>query len=901
MGITYNRKPAGVSVPSNSAVGQNYFNHFNWKGINQNRNFLVVDQETFADANNVYVDDEGLLKSRLPVKFRYKFEGKYLKDVKVFDNILVCTYIENDEWYIGIIDDNIFVNSIKTVADYSLKAFKNGDYLYIFTNDGCKTYNDNNKEITDTLFYAPITRVYAGLNFDFFESENLVSSKNRYQYMLFPTIGSSDEDNKYIPNSVNANAYGRTGNYVHYLNEDKINHEIFIDEDKKFLNVVHQPLFSTAEGFYVTNTYGRTAPNWVIRNENIYRAYNGKLQMANITDGIFVDLDDIAISYFVKIKLLNDGRIILINSNSYYLIDYNNDITYHHSIPYISSSDNCIDMAPYGTDNWCILYYSSSKIKFYASSNHIMLTEGVYVQTDGLSGCVSCRPDLEWFYVSYVAKNCADFVTIKLRDNSNYTLESENYVVTSDDYLRAFIRIDSAHDIPYDTFEPYAKYTDSRHRLYFNIELNSLIYSSTHYAITPANGEYYQYLNGGLIISSNDTNIYYVNRDYRMKVTSLNGKIFVNEGYWMLHLDDKSLTLSNYRLKPQAINVEVDKSNALNTFDVVIKRNKFYTSKNNNLYIGEIIIDPDDDKEKLYFKKDYEHILDEDIAGLHPISDTELAIFTKDNIWYNTSSEGVQYYIESKIVPSLKNRSELITLPDSTTTLMPSNNGIVALSYQNFVNTTEQSTVNITQDLTSIYSLFKNNIRSLNWKQYTIFYESDNDMILIYDNRLASWWRWTLPIEISCLFVYDNLLYCIANGGIYEFSNSTIDYFDLINTDKMKIDWYVESQKLYLGANNNYKHISNITLFSVQEGGDNDKLSLELNVKNYRKNVNNGKSEDFDYKIDVIRTYVKRVNYAKVCEFQYKLGSNSQSDVELDIPLALSNVSIKYKTGGQVR
>ena len=196
-----------------------------------------------------------------------------------------------------------------------------------------------------------------------------------------------------------------------------------------------------------------------------------------------------------------------------------------------------------------------------------------------------------------------------------------------------------------------------------------------------------------------------------------------------------------------------------------------------------------------------------------------------------------------------------------------------------------------------IYSKFSNNIRSLNWKSYTLFYEQGNTIILIYDNRFGAWWQWELPVELTKLFIYGGKLYLLSEGCIYEFSSSTNNYFDLINTTRKPIDWFIESQKLHLNANNYYKHISNLTLSSVEESDV--PISLNLNVKNYRKWVDNGKAENFDYHIDVIRTYIKRVNYAKVCEFQYKLSSDNEAVI--NTPLALSGIVIKYKIGGQVR
>ena len=67
---TFNRRPLSVNTPSGKDVEHNYLNQYNWKGLIDNKNFLAVDQESFADCNNVYVDEQGLLKSRPSLKVK---------------------------------------------------------------------------------------------------------------------------------------------------------------------------------------------------------------------------------------------------------------------------------------------------------------------------------------------------------------------------------------------------------------------------------------------------------------------------------------------------------------------------------------------------------------------------------------------------------------------------------------------------------------------------------------------------------------------------------------------------------------------------------------------------------------------------------------------------------------
>ena len=81
-------------------------------------------------------------------------------------------------------------------------------------------------------------------------------------------------------------------------------------------------------------------------------------------------------------------------------------------------------------------------------------------------------------------------------------------------------------------------------------------------------------------------------------------------------------------------------------------------------------------------------------------------------------------------------------------------------------------------------------------------------------------------------------------------------------------------------------------------------LDFKLQVNCYRKKVNGNVNEPDDYlnvnyKVESIRTFVQRLNYSKINEFQYQISYDDENAFE--IPLSLNSISIKYKVGGQVR
>lgn len=78
MGRTIRRTPFSVKV-DNDDFNIGYYNQTDFKGINTNKNDATADPSAFADAQNVYVDENALLISRPPVKI-YDGEGWILNE-----------------------------------------------------------------------------------------------------------------------------------------------------------------------------------------------------------------------------------------------------------------------------------------------------------------------------------------------------------------------------------------------------------------------------------------------------------------------------------------------------------------------------------------------------------------------------------------------------------------------------------------------------------------------------------------------------------------------------------------------------------------------------------------------------------------------------------------------------
>ena len=91
-----------------------------------------------------------------------------------------------------------------------------------------------------------------------------------------------------------------------------------------------------------------------------------------------------------------------------------------------------------------------------------------------------------------------------------------------------------------------------------------------------------------------------------------------------------------------------------------------------------------------------------------------------------------------------------------------------------------------------------------------------------------------------------------------------------------------------------------MTLSSVLDVyNPNEPVTFDMDVTNYRESVDDGETKTLVYKVQTIRTFVQRLNYFKVNEFQYTLRTDYDNRVQL--PLSLSDITIKYKITGQVR
>lgn len=378
--------------------------------------------------------------------------------------------------------------------------------------------------------------------------------------------------------------------------------------------------------------------------------------------------------------------------------------------------------------------------------------------------------------------------------------------------------------------------------------------------------------------------------------------------------NDGNLYTSNFT---QKIEVDIFTNGELkfDVFDHETELSQFFVSKGKNLYINAQGSNVGVDDFKWYFPERNVQEFDYEITNLHPISTTEIAVFLQDSIYYvkpvTTTIDGIETiaysYYKSRIPLGCEQGSEVITSYDNKYTMFVTKRGFVAMSYQDFIASDEQALTFLSD---TIYDMFnewnQGAIKLFQYNFWIILYRTNTGKAFIFDMRGNSWWPIEYNSNVKKFIEIDRKPLLLSGLYLYKLDTSNDNYFDGNSLKDGRIDWFLSSQKLHLDAINYYKHIVNLTFFGYNYGDKDVNVRFNLRVINYRKQTDTNETKSFsavDYKIQLTRTFVTRINYYKVNQVQYILESSRDEDAEdkIPVPLSLTAISLKYLVTGQVR
>lgn len=969
---TINRSPMSVKQLDYSDVNYKFFNHVNWKGMCEDKNYMGVDQETFAECDNVYIDEDLILKSRPSIKNATKdllYSGGIIKNVKCINNyVFVCWNRSSSSEYrlfiykytdkYTLIKDELLANTTQTI-DIKYLTKNNKVYLFNITTNVIFIFDFTSetltKDTTGNSLYSPVKEAYingklvsenAEQTNEFYNGYRksfkwLYNSESSYGIDNFVNdyirLGKNSTDTKITINddtevigqldettSKKLVAAGRTINSNNYLSYKANNNRTY-----------SLPLISYKNGVLIITTISDSVDDDgnSVKNYTIEYSYNNKtfdtLPSLGNCQGIPC-LSDTGDTVFV----ISNGKIFAksLLPNEYNTFVYGNwtDVLalYNNTTTYTFNTYSIISAVDY------------KHFIFTHKGSTDTLTEITYYNGTIFSKTQFTNNDKTITY------EILDFPIIKLNNDNIYayalvhnsdasSANAKNILLFSNikNQIRTYLRGDNAG-----TFSFFPLFNKGYFTVTNNIvNLISIAPSTVYerqwiYITTFTEGtsnitnfvrtqSFYideKFQNFVNIVGTTDeflvsftTNLYYCTAAKQTKI--LPSTTYSLNVLNTMYIKDNTIYSQDYVDSLEILD-EYKGTITIPTINDVAELNNYYVSSENTLYISSTGA-YDEDNELWYFPKINTQKFDFDISNLHPISSTEVAIFLEESIYYvsyDNNVKGYRYY-KSRIELGCRKGADIVTTYDNKYTIFTTKRGLVAMSYQDFVSSTEQALTYLSDNIFEHFNNWNTTAVKLQlYKFWIICYRitgANTNKAFVYDLRNSSWWPVSFKVDTVTQFVEMPDKLRIVKDYFYDLDTSDYEYYDILGKDK-NIDWYIKSQKLHFNAINYYKHIVNITLFAVSDNQTD--IVMNLKVRNYRKTADYGKNlsnskrieDGLTYKVDMTRTFVKRLNYYKLNEFEYTLTNYSEetNNKILDlVPLSLTSISIKYLITGQVR
>jgi hypothetical protein len=952
-----------VGVPD---IRYKYFNHYNWKGLNTNKNYFDIDPETFEDCQDVYVDENGVLKSRPSVKILE--DG--LKDVIdewIFGDIRV--YRTENNLYVS--EPNYLVATYPLTQSIKLKLLRFDDKLLLFTPDTLLSYKEGAIQEATDLIYVPETTIYVnGIKSETSESKNILTKKEAtiYLYNKVDSIYAADFYDKTVDIKINDALYENVEFKVGMENvlfdrKFKLNEKNYSPEGFLGELTTGTPLIRVQEypdlGFTVTllcevDTLlnDDNEINYTVR---VFYSLDGFMfeELPSISD--FYNFPYLAKDFPYAIAIKKDGLhcISLVSSDkyniytkwtnfftfttSYSISKYEQYLTYKPN----SYSDNCtVSGNFFDLENFSYIFFANSKLNIVSVIDNVEIDESVPYNRTFLSQPIVCDMVCDrmkygflvaGFYSSLNSDNTGAYSVLDYiispestqYDNSKY--HTNDTVVNNDEIISRFNY--SSQSIFVNSFYEYKELTSVFHKLrylYAHPKNNCIYEKELSYKSYDGYVTFYS-LRGAInsinltedsIISIGPTGIltdkYFYKQGFEDKPISLNTEIYplsVQDNLYICNTYNSDGDKYFYSSDTSTNNIRISFTNdgAMENVDFtdLVYLNAVYGAIGNKLYISEGRYDKDGNL-LLYFPEYNKHTFAENINKLHPISSSQVAIFFDDEIYYSdiqSINDNIVYTVnKSKLSVGCKKGDDVVTTFDGKYVIFPSQRGLVAMGYQDFVASTEQTLTYLSDNILDRFSSFINKPTKLYLYKYWLACYNDDGVYLL-DFRNSSWWYFNYK-NITRVITNNYKPLIVANGREFVLDTSSINYCDDVLKEgvlynNVAIEWFLISQKLHLGTLNNTKQIVNITLNSLQESTDEQPMTMRLDTIDYRMSRNDKDEQTLQYGINVLRTFVKRLNHMKVNQFQYKLSYDDQNSSP--IPLNVDNISIKYKITGQVR
>lgn len=957
MARTINRTPYTVNEPD---ISYKFFNHNNWKGVCDDKNFLGVDQESFADAKNVYIDAEGVLKTRPSVveKSFSNLTDCTVYDAKTYENTLVLKVYNNADkkWYYKFYVDDEYVTQGETTEKSKILLFDNK--LIMFNGYGyginAYTYYDLIKKTFNTdatpLIYIPNIAIYTVDKKVENESRNLLTNTYKETF-IYTVLGIPSE-------ALGKNLYYLLDNYKYYINNFSLPYTKYILEEKFSVpikngtsNYLAVALVSNIAGltrYYFTpvipvsiagdsillcngsneislisgkTVYCTTSLSYSVDGKNFKNidlpdgmvAKHGLPQLSKDGSTIFAilsseidDLGDAAYLYALTVSpTITDAKYkvwtkltevdVAWTGYVYALTEDEYFVTFRKYV------NERVHYSKYGSEtNMQDLSYimSNYKVRFWFQSEVEKLVVDVVIGNDSVRKQYDVPKttisNVTYFQLSEVGldiniipkpNNATDF-TFNYVD-ANYVVHNvvinipnapttTNITMTDTETNAVAGIVCDDKDCSFDT----RKINNVTYGITYNVNngniSNSVDLRKLYTAITSSDNFNVDSLSLSLLLRTDEYfGGLYARNDIHASIT---GDSKVNLYY--------EYTSDGKRVLP----------------DFISTLNQNVIAIGNKTYIDEDRESEDLSKKLLYFPEALLKRYDYDVNALHPISTSQMGVFFDDSVWIIQRSENKltdtiypdYLYTKSQVHVGLTKGSDVVTSYDGKNIIFATQRGLVAMSYQDFIASTDQSLTYLSDNiLIPFVNYCKDSaIKMFLFRYWLIIYKQNAAKIYVIDLRNGSWWPMEYKQGLISACVNDDVPLLVSDGSLFAFN--TDDEF-CKDWDNTLIVWKLLSQKLHFNAPNYYKHLYSLTINAVNDSQK--PIAYLLGTTNYRNIANVNSDEVMNYQVDIIRSYVKRMNYSKVNEFQYELRNSKSTPSRLSI----SNITLKYTITSLVR
>ena len=1007
MGRTYNRYPESVNINS---LNEDYFNIAEFHGINSNKNYIDVDQYSFVEAENMYVDQNNQLSTRPPLALFAGTPANISEIIKVYSYGDYTFYhvLESAETYKLYVyytaaptpeGSYTKIGELTVTNEITVMPFGYHKWI-VFTETDILGFEVDNTSMTslssDDLINIPVVAEYSGAVKNEAAANNIFSQYAAEDYLV--SKGTTNEflyqlNNKTVQLMYDVDDY--TDDQFTYTNgventfRQKINNA----------NIPGTELQIAENGFAICKLElepGQIIPTWQFSTDLVTWVNIPSLPSGTVGRN------------FTDLSLSDDGRAIFVTGFDQSLVyvfrlllntvTVSSDIesltweAYSQHDSAASYNCNCLTVSGPSTAQTISTQWITSVS--YSTEYH----RGHALNADSYA----IRLQSQWYYKSNIQDGYGGYVEPTVLDMSKASVgaiilfnQSTITEVVVDDNLtaislgvRTFLSIDLSADrievfywrindsvgyrVMFDgDFTPITNYIAESNLYAARSAQNIIVNASRLQAITMQNN-----LINVLIQRTNSNNTIPTYLRTATNITGLSNPVKENPSYLELTYNYTSydITRSAILLTPSfgsesTISITASAAYAfysnlrILTSEVVLFNNTYayfgknatdktnvtplaifenhyvyqlsngdiYTTNYSGQYVLRDVIEDTSfeykrpnfvisstnyefaigpywyhsaatEDGKLYVPSDSETDFDDDITYLIVFNQYSTGVFLEDAVYeiIYSESDGLYRKYPTKLQLGCKNGANVLSGYDGATMYIATLKGINGLTYQDFVQSTEQIYKYLTEPLMSDYYTWAGTspVNLYQYKDWLFVYKKGFSSMYVFDLRSATWWSWTMPTLVQQIIKINQELYFLCKtGDDYAVYLVDFDSMSMRDADSSSvITWKFTTQKLHFGYPNNYKHIRQVAIVACD---DFDRQRYKMTFKIYN-NINNSRQFDtVEYDIDQLQSCIERVNFVKVSAFQLSLQSDP-TDTDPS-PFKTPNIAIKYRVTERLR